>query len=101
MGLFGGAESTSALIEGCYTSGTIPGRTIEKVIGLVEYTRKGVAGDVPKISGELFQSLLATAQEHGGNAVINVQVVSGSYQQQGSKWNVTYVIVYGDAVVLS
>jgi len=95
------AESGAAQIEGCYTLDKIPGRTIEKDIGLVQYTQKNIAGDVVKISDDIFQGLLKMAQEAGGNAVINVRLVTGSYKPMVSRFEqATYVIAYGDAVVL-
>ncbi|MFM5467773.1 heavy metal-binding domain-containing protein [Aeromonas veronii] len=101
MGLFGlsGPEESSALIEGCYTLQEIPGRKITKSLGLIEYTKKGIAGDIPKISDEIFRSLFSAAKEKGANAVVNVRLVSGSYHAQGSQWEVTYVVAYGDAVI--
>ena len=96
------AESGAARIEGCYTSRNISGRTIEKNIGLVQYTQKNIAGDVVKISDDIFQSLLKMAQAVGGNAVVNVRLVAGSYKPMASRFEqATYVIAYGDAVVLS
>lgn len=101
MGLFGllGASDSASLIEGCTTLTQIPGKEIVKSLGIIEYTKKGIAGDVPKLSAGIFQSLLAAAQEKGANAVVNVKLVSGSYQAQGSQWQVSYIIAYGDAVV--
>lgn len=103
MGLFdmGGPEATSALIEGCYAFAEVPGRSITRALGLVEFTQKGIAGDVPELSESIFQSLISAAKERGANAVVNVRLATGSYQKQGSEWQVTYVIAYGDAVVLS
>ena len=100
MGL-GGPDSTSALIGGCYAMSEVPGRSVVRALGLVEFTQKAIAGDAPKVSASLFRSLFDAAKEAGANAVINVRVATGSYQQQGSQWQVTYVIAYGDAVVLS
>ncbi|ENC9558322.1 heavy metal-binding domain-containing protein [Aeromonas hydrophila] len=101
MSLFGlgGPEESAALIEGCYTLQEIPGKRIIKSLGLIEYTKKGIAGDAPKISNEIFHSLFLTAKEKGANAVVNVRLVSGSYHAQGSQWEVTYVVAYGDAVI--
>lgn len=99
MGLFG-SKCSSALVEGCYTTVQVPCKKIVKNIGLVEYNQKGITGDIPKCCESIFKSLLETAKEKGGNAVINVQLTTGSYQQQGSGWIVSYVIAYGDAVIL-
>lgn len=101
MSLFGlgGPEEGAALIEGCTTLSEIPGRKIINSLGLIEYTKKGVAGDAPRVTRGIFQSLLAAAQEQGANGVVNVRVVAGSYQQQGSQWEVSYLIAYGDAII--
>lgn len=103
MGLFGvgSSASSAALVEGCYASSSVPGYVISKAIGLVEFTQKNIAGDAPNLTESIFQALLSLAKERGGNAVVNVRLTTGSYQRQGSQWLVTYVIAYGDAVVLS
>ncbi len=102
MGLFGlgGANSKSSHLPACYTSSTVPGRQIEKNLGLVQYTQKGIAGDAPEEIQSVFLALLREAQAAGGNAVVNVRLQSGSYEQQGSKWQVTYLVAFGDAVLL-
>ena len=102
MGLFGiGTPKESAsIISGCYTRSDVPGRTIEKSIGLVQYTKKGIAGDVTSEIDGVFQSLLQVAREKGANAIVNVRMTTGAYQQQGSQWEVTYFVVYGEAVIL-
>jgi hypothetical protein len=97
----GGSDSSAALIGGCYSAGEVPGRSVVRALGLVEFTQKGIAGDAPKVSPSIFRSLLDAAKESGANAVINVRLSTGTYQQQGSQWQVTYIIAYGDAVVLS
>ena len=101
MGLFGMGtpKETASIISDCYTRGDVPGRTIEKSIGLVQYTQKGIAGDVPSEIDGVFQSLLQAAREKGANAVLNVRMTTGSYHQQGSQWEVTYIVVYGEAVI--
>jgi uncharacterized protein YbjQ (UPF0145 family) len=85
----GGPDTSSGLIEGCYTLATVPGRTITKSLGTVQFTKKGLAGDMPDESMGIFQSLLEVAKRAGGNAVINVRLITGSYQRQGSQWQVT------------
>ena len=76
----------------------LPGREIERYLGLVQYSDKGFTGNFPKKSGELFQGLLNAASDAGGDAVINMRVSTGSYQAQGSQWVCAFVIVYGEAV---
>ncbi len=102
MGLFniGGAKATSDLVEGCYVGSEVPGRRVAKCLGLIEYTQKGLAGDMPEVSSSIFRALLDAAKGEGANAVVNVRLTSGSYHQQGTQWQVTYVVAFGDAVVL-
>ncbi|EGQ7791990.1 YbjQ family protein [Vibrio parahaemolyticus] len=101
MGLFGlgGPEESTSLIKGCTTLPSIPGKEVVKSLGIIQYTKKGIAGDVPKISANIFESLLSAARKEGADSVVNVKVMSGAYDAQGSQWQVTYVIAYGDAVV--
>jgi hypothetical protein len=96
----GGPDSSAAVIENCHCLAHVPGKSVVRALGLVEYTQKAIAGDAPKISESVFRALLQAAMQKGANAVINVRLATGSYQQQGSQWQVTYVIAYGDAVVL-
>ncbi|WP_394293970.1 heavy metal-binding domain-containing protein [Aeromonas rivipollensis] len=42
--------------------------------------------------------MVYAAKEKGANAVVNVRLISSSYRVQGSQWEVTYVVAYGDAV---
>ena len=102
MGLFniGSPESSSDLIAGCSSGSEVPGRRITKGLGLVEFTRKGLAGDMTEEVSGLFHALFEAAQERGANAVVNVRLASGSYQKQGSQFLVTYVVAFGDAVVV-
>lgn len=98
MGFFGGAKATSGVFSDCYTRSEIPGRQIVESLGLVEYTQKGIAGDMPEAITDIFFGLLEAVQEKGGNAAVNVRLITGSYQRQGSGWTETYVVAYGDAV---
>jgi len=96
----GGSEESAALIDGCYTLGEIPGKKIARALGIIKYAKKGISGDVPRISDGIFKNLLSAARDKGANAVVNVRLVSGSYQAKGSAWIVTYIIAYGDAVIV-
>lgn len=101
MGIFGGTGTSTSLNNGCFASSTVPGRTIEKVIGLVQFTEKGVGGEIDKVTQGAFVSLLATAKANGANAVVNVRLAIGSYEKFTPNMQVSYLIAYGDAVVLS
>ena len=67
----------------------------------MQYTKKGIAGDILNEIDGIFKSLLQVARDKGANAVLNVRIITGSYQQQGSAWEVTYIVAYGEAVILS
>lgn len=103
MGIFGigDPESTSSHVEDCFTCHNVSGRQVLKSLGLVQHTQKGIAGDAPQVTDQIFRALLLQAKSIGGNAVINVRLETGSYEKQGSQWQMTYVVAYGDAVVLS
>ncbi len=96
----GSPDQTVALIDGCYTLNHVPGKNIVRSLGLIELTKKGIAGDVSKLSEDIFQNLYQAAKEKGANAVVNVRLASSSYQKQGSQWEVSYIIAYGDAVIV-
>lgn len=102
MGIFnfGGSETSSGVLESCYSLSEIPGKKIAKSFGLVFYTQKNLAGNIPKKTRDIFFGLQEAAKELGANAIINVRLTSGSYFAQGSGWEVSYVIACGDAVVL-
>lgn len=97
-----GTKESEGFIEGCYTMSEIPGRKISRALGLVEYTIKGISSDAPNESREIFQNLLEVARRRGANAVVNVRLASGSYGRGtgGSMYEDTYIVAYGDAVVL-
>lgn len=98
MGFFGGAKTAAGVFPGCYTRSEIPGQRIVESLGLVEFTQKGIAGDMPEVITDIFFELMAKVREEGGNAAVNVRLMAGTYQRQGSGWNETYVVAYGDAV---
>ena len=50
-------KETASIISDCYTRSEVPDQIIEKSIGLVQYTKKGIAGDVPSEIDGIFQSL--------------------------------------------
>lgn len=101
MGIFNFlSEVSSGSLNNCYSLSEIPGKKITQSFGLVYFTRKNLAGNMPAKTQEIFSGLQETANELGANAVINIKLTSGSYQAQGSQSEVTYIIAYGDAVVL-
>jgi hypothetical protein len=98
--MFGLKDSSGSIIADCYTLVSVPGKSIKKSFGLVQFVKKGVAGDIHSESEGIFNGLVDVAKTAGANAVINIRLTSGTYQQQGSGWNTTYVIACGEAVTL-
>ena len=93
-------SETASLIENCYTRSDVPGKTIEKSLGLIQFTKKGIKGNITKEIDGIFESLIRVAREQGANAVINVQLTTGSYEEAVNQWEASYLIVYGEAVIL-
>lgn len=103
MGLFdklGGVRENTFMTQGCTTLPSLPGYDAVESLGIVEYVIKNVAGDITKRETSVFQKLLETANKSGANAVVNARIMTDSYEAQRPKWQVTYVISYGDAVVV-
>ena len=94
------AKAKIALIADCYSSPAPPGRQVVKNLGLIEITSRQIADEAPYQAAKLLESLMTAAREAGANAVVNVRLVAGSYQESGSNWIYSYVTAYGDAVVL-
>ena len=92
--------STFAANNKCYLGQNIPGKNITKSLGLISMVTKGINGNVNKIYEELIQDFVKKLQESGASAVINFRFEIGSYQQQGSGWITTYIIIYGEAVII-
>lgn len=102
MGIFsfGSSETASGSLADCYSLAEVPGKKIKKSFGLVYFTEKNLAGNMPKKTIDILMGLKEAAVKVGANAVVNINITSGSYQVQGSAWEVTYIIAYGDAVIL-
>ena len=100
MGFFSSFFEDEAFfkINGIYTNNFVPGKDIEKSLGVVTYVKKGVKGDIINEIESILRKFLRLAREKGADAVINTRITTGTYHEQGSKWNVTYIIVYGEAV---
>ena len=98
----GSPNDDFSITKSITTLDVVPGKKILESLGIIQYTRKGIKGDITKsILNDLFECLLSHAINSGANHVINTKVVTGSYQQQGSALVVTYITVYGDAVRVS
>ena len=100
MGFFSSFFEDEAFfkIDKIYTNNFVPGKEIEKSLGIVTYVKKGIKGDIINEIEVILRKFLRLAGEKGADAVINTRITTGSYHEQGSKWNVTYIIIYGEAV---
>lgn len=86
--------------DSCYCGSTVPGKIITKSLGLMSMVIKGIAGDVTVEIKKLINQFVNHVEELGGNAIINFRIETGTYQQHGSAWQVTYILLYGEGVVL-
>ena len=120
--VWGQARPALSAIELVVNTETVPGRKIERVIGLVQgntVRAKHLGSDLAAslknlVGGELrgYSALLAEsrqealsrmiqdAQNSGGNAVINVRFVTSAIQDSLQEY-ATEVCAYGTAVVLA
>ena len=49
---------------------------------------------------DLMKDFLTKVQNIGDNAVINLRYQAGSYEENGSKWYKSYMLIYGEAVLI-
>lgn len=100
LGLFDPTfESTFSFSDKCFLGHTIPGKHIRKSLGLISMVTKGINGNINKLYDGLMQKFLQKLDELGGNAIVNIRFETGSYQQQGSGWINTFILIYGEAVI--
>ena len=83
----------------CYLGSTIPGKTIKKSLGLMSMIAHGVDWNINKELELLIAKLLDDVEKLGGNAIINLRFETGSYEENGSRWMRTYLLIYGEGVV--
>ncbi len=100
MSFFTGNKTKTHLIVGCTTLDHVPGNKITCSLGVIEHTEKDIGGDAAELIPHILQTLLQEAVKAGAHAVVNVKISTGTYQQQGSGWDHTYITAYGDAVML-
>lgn len=83
------------------TSSTIPGKEIKDVIGSVAGVSKVEAStdvEFRLAEKEALLDIMNQAINLGANAIIDLKMTTGSYQQQGSQWMVSKVTYSGTAV---
>ena len=84
------------------TTPDVPGREIKKVIGLV----KGISGPATReqefnlAETEAYYNMLKNAADMGANGIVNIRVSTGTYQMQGSQWQVAQLVYTGTAVLI-
>jgi uncharacterized protein YbjQ (UPF0145 family) len=99
MGIFDPTfESVFLSNNKCFLGQNIPGKSIKKSLGLISMVTKGINGNITKVYEDLMCNFIQKLEELGGNAITNFRFETGSYQQQGSAWVVTYLLIYGEAV---
>lgn len=91
--------STILFNNKCFIGSNIPGRNIQKSLGLISMVTKGINGNVNKEITGLLNDFVSAAEKKGGDGIINVRFESGSYKQQGSGWVVSYILMYGEVVI--
>jgi uncharacterized protein YbjQ (UPF0145 family) len=100
MPFFDKTSKTSIITNpNCYLGSNIPGKNIEKSFGLITQVAKGINGNINDKMEEMMDSFFNKAVEIGADAVINLKFENGSYQQNGSGWVVSYLMIYGEAVL--
>lgn len=84
-------------------SSSIPGKEIKRVFGTVtgiSQTQAVCKQEFALAEKEAMYQLILEAQKLGANAVIDLKAVMGTYQQQGSQWQVSQTVYNGTAVLI-
>jgi uncharacterized protein YbjQ (UPF0145 family) len=84
----------------CYLGSNIPGKIIKESFGLVNQITSDTDGKINTRIDDLMKDFLTKVQDIGGNAVINLRYQTGSYEANGSKWHRSYMLIYGEAVLI-
>ncbi|MBE4575960.1 hypothetical protein BOO36_19480 [Vibrio navarrensis] len=80
---------------------SIPGKEVEEVIGMVRGvsdTQASRKEEFELAEKEALYKMLMEAKSLGANAVIEIKLNTGTYEQQGSKWQVSQAVYNGTAV---
>ena len=87
----------------CVTGVSIPGREFKKIVGMVRGvsdTQATMKEQFQLIEKEALYNMLAQAKSRGGNAVVEIKLDTGSYEDAGSQWQVSQAVYTGTAVVI-
>lgn len=82
-------------------SSAIPGRNIAKVFGNVtgiSDTQATSKDEFALAEKEAMFNLISEAKKLGANAIVDMKLNTGTYQQTGSQWQVSQVVYTGTAV---
>ncbi len=82
-------------------SSAIPGRNIARVFGNVtgiSDTQATSKDEFALAEKEAMFNLIGEAKKLGANAIVDMKLNTGTYQQTGSQWQVSQVVYTGTAV---
>ena len=85
------------------TSNSLPDRVIKGALGNVtgiSATAASTDRGFRKAEKEALADIMRQGIQIGANAIIDLKMTTGSYEQQGSKWIVSKVVYYGTAVMV-
>ncbi|CAG1064748.1 hypothetical protein BAC1_00313 [uncultured bacterium] len=83
------------------TSNSLPDRVIKGALGNVtgiSATSASTDRGFRKAEKEALADIMRQGIQLGANAIVDLKMSTGSYEQQGSKWIVAKVVYYGTAV---
>ena len=83
------------------TSSSLPDKDIKGAIGNVtgiSATAASTDRGFRKAEKEALVDIMLQGIQIGANAIIDLKMTTGSYEEQGSKWIVSKIVYYGTAV---
>jgi len=83
------------------TSTSLPDKAVKSAIGNVtgiSATAASTDRGFRKAEKEALADIMRQGIQIGANAIIDLKMTTGSYEEQGSKWVVSKVVYYGTAV---
>lgn len=98
--MFFSRTSSFSFVENCYTSAHVPGKKIKNNLGVVQYSINGCRSNQTKEMEKIFINILDYAKKKGANAVLNININCGTYQDSGGGAIMSFLTVFGDAVIL-
>jgi len=82
------------------TSSDIPTKDVKEVLGSVTGISKSASTEAgfTRAEREAMAAVMRRGLAIGANAIVDLRMTTGSYEQQGTKWMVTRVVYNGTAV---